>query len=261
MYPHPIIFGMTLYEICIIIGVIATMLVFRFFADKMRIGAKVQNIILFTIIAAIVGGYYSAILFQAFYDYLATGTFVINDNTGATFYGGLIGGIVAFIIVYFTAGALLVKDGEHKKCFPLLFEIGGVVIPLAHGFGRVGCFFAGCCHGRETDEWYGIYFPSLGGKYVPIQLFEALFLLALFATMFVLLLKSRKYVYTMPIYLAAYGIWRFIAEFYRADNRGETIVEGLTPSQLTAIVLFVAAFILYLLLEKLYVRKKQKKAE
>ena len=92
MYPYPILFGMTLYEIFIIIGVIGVMLVFRFLGDRYKFSAKLQNLVLFNTIAAIVGGYLSAVLFQAYYNYLDSGIFVINSTTGATFYGGLIGG-------------------------------------------------------------------------------------------------------------------------------------------------------------------------
>jgi prolipoprotein diacylglyceryltransferase len=36
-----------------------------------------------------------------------------------------------------------------------------------------------------------------------------------------------------------YGVWRFVIENLRADYRGNTFVEWLTPSQLTALVLIV----------------------
>jgi Kef-type K+ transport system membrane component KefB len=85
-----------------------------------------------------------------------------------------------------------------------------------------------------------------------------LVLFAISASLFFLLLKSKRFPHTMSIYLITYGIWRFFAEFFRADNRGQTVVEGLTPSQLTAIVLFFAAILLYILLELLYARKNKK---
>ena len=54
MYPYPILFGMTLYEIFIIIGVIGVMLVFRFLGDRYKFSAKLQNLVLFNTIAAII---------------------------------------------------------------------------------------------------------------------------------------------------------------------------------------------------------------
>ncbi len=258
MYPYPIFFGMTLYEIMIIIGVFGTLLTFRFFADRKGMPAKVQNLVLFTTIVTVIAGYASAVLFQAFYDYLATGTFAINAQTGSTFYGGFIGGFTTFIVVYFLLGGIIIKDKGHLKAFPHLFNVAGVAVPLTHGFGRLGCLFAGCCHGGKTDAWYGIYSPDLGYKFVPIQLFEAIFLFILAGLMFWWFYASKKFPHTMSVYLAAYAVWRFIVEYFRADDRGESFISGLTPSQLTAIILIFASAILYFCLEKFYVKKKNK---
>ena len=47
MYPYPILFGMTLYEIFIIVGVIGVMITFRFFGDRYKFSARLQNLVLF----------------------------------------------------------------------------------------------------------------------------------------------------------------------------------------------------------------------
>ncbi len=256
MYPYKIFLGMTLYEICIIVGVFATLLTFRFFADRTKMPAKVQNLVLFTTIVTVISGYIFAVLFQAFYDYLASGVFVIDSSTGSTFYGGFIGGFSTFIVVYFLIGSLIIKDKAHLKAFPLLFEIAGIAVPLTHGFGRLGCLSAGCCHGGRTDAWYGIYGPDLGYKFVPIQLYEAIFLFALAGALFFLLARAKKFTHAMSIYLIAYAVWRFIIEFFRADDRGETFIKNITPSQLTAIILVFASVFLYFCLEKFYVKRQ-----
>jgi prolipoprotein diacylglyceryltransferase len=43
----------------------------------------------------------------------------------------------------------------------------------------------------------------------------------------------------MPIYMLGYGAWRFLIEYARADDRGETIVSFLSPSQLFALLLML----------------------
>ena len=48
----------------------------------------------------------------------------------------------------------------------------------------------------------------------------------------------------MPIYAFAYGTWRFLIEYVRADDRGETIVSFLSPSQLFALVLILGGAVL-----------------
>ncbi|MFQ9484187.1 MAG: prolipoprotein diacylglyceryl transferase family protein [Lachnospira sp.] len=51
-------------------------------------------------------------------------------------------------------------------------------VALAQGFGRIGCFLAGCCYGRETTAAWGITFPAdsmapSGIKLIPTQLLSA----------------------------------------------------------------------------------------
>ena len=58
------------------------------------------------------------------------------------------------------------------------FDLVMPAVSFAQGFGRFGCFFAGCCYGRETDAWYGITFHNSsfapnGVKLIPTQLISA----------------------------------------------------------------------------------------
>ena len=108
-------------------------------------------------------------------------------------------------------------------------------ITVAHAFGRIGCFFAGCCYGRETDSVLGVHFKYVSGNRLPTQLFEAAFLFLLFAVLTLLVLKW-KCPYTMSVYLVAYGIFRFIIEFFRGDDRGQIFGGALSPSQVGSIV-------------------------
>jgi prolipoprotein diacylglyceryltransferase len=55
-------------------------------------------------------------------------------------------------------------------------------------------------------------------------------------------INSKKY--NFPIYVIAYGVWRFVIEYARADYRGNTFVSFLTPSQLVAVVLMIAGLVL-----------------
>ena len=93
MYPKEILPGIDLYLICMCLAVMAAIIVYRIIADKIKIEAKLQNLCIFTAVGAIIFGYFSAVLFQAFYNIKENGgEFIINSQTGATFYGGLIGG-------------------------------------------------------------------------------------------------------------------------------------------------------------------------
>ena len=248
MYPYKLFrfpdgSGVTLYEILIIIGVIAAIVLFRILADRRKMPAKLQNLILFGGVVSFVVGYLCAVLFQAVYNAIETGSFSLDGQTGSTFYGGLIGGAVCMLLIYFVGGRILYKkSNDYLQWFPTFANIAAACIPLAHGFGRLGCLTAGCCHGRLTDAWYGIPLDigALDGVYVkvvPLQLFEALFLFALAA--FLIVWNCKKRGFCVPIYFIAYGAWRFVIEYFRDDDRGATFVSFLTPSQLTAIILIL----------------------
>lgn len=246
MYPYEIFFGIDLYTLLLCVGIIAALLTFRIFSDRKKMYWKIQNFAILVGVFSIVVGYGSAVLFQAFYNFLADTSkeFVINRGTGATFYGGLIGGALCFLIFYFGIGAILFKkEKQHLKAFFDIANIAAASIAIAHAFGRLGCFMAGCCHGAPTDAWYGVYFDYYKIKAVPIQLFEAIFLFALFGFFVYRIIKNRTC--NLPIYMVSYGIWRFIVEFFRGDDRGATVVSFLTPSQLIAILMIFGAIALF----------------
>lgn len=254
MYPYPILFGvMGIYDIMLVVGIVVCM----FSADRMGImrkfSVKLQKVLIVAFMSAILFGFFGAVFFQAIYRAIETGKFELNANTGMTFYGGLIFGVVAFVGVWFGLGALWCKDGEAKKKFGAIADIAACLVPFAHGLGRLGCLAAGCCHGGLTDKWYGVtqynvtvndvYYES--AKVVPIQLFEAIFLFALSCVLCWLFFKkfgkeNKGRFPLLPIYAIVYGIWRFFIEFARSDERWETIISALTPSQLVAIVMILA---------------------
>ena len=244
MYPYAVVFGLSLYEIFLVTGLVAALFLGDSMGMKRGLSVALQKTLIFATIIAMLGGFFGAVFFQALYNYGATGIFTINSTTGMTFYGGLIVGAGLFLAVWFGLGKVLCKSDEPKKKFGVVADIAACVIPMAHGFGRLGCFFAGCCHGAKTDAWYGVRMHTRNGwqTVVPIQLFEALFLFALSAVLFFIFfrnLKKEKQFPLLPIYCVVYGIWRFFIEYARADERGETIISFLSPSQLIAVVLFI----------------------
>lgn len=259
MYPYELFFGLSLYDLLIVIGFFAALMVFRYWADRRAFPSKLQNLCIACALAALVGGYLSAVFFQSLYNYLDGEPFAITATTGATFYGGLIGGALVFLIAYFEGGHFVLGKGVAAKHFIDLSEIAAPAIALAHGIGRIGCLFAGCCHGKITTAWYGIYNAHIGAKTVPIQLFEALFLIALFAFLTYRLVRKKSG--NLGIYLMVYAVWRFYAEIFRADDRGQTIVKNMTPSQLTAIVLAVVGIALWFGLSYLDDRRRKEESK
>jgi phosphatidylglycerol:prolipoprotein diacylglycerol transferase len=122
-------------------------------------------------------------------------------------------------------------------CVVATRALGLALLPLADSFGpglclfavagRVGCFMAGCCHGRPTGLPWGVVFPpgspaaARFGEGVPVhptQLYEAGLLLVL---LLVLLKLDRLPSWpgrTFFLLLLAYTSTRFVLEFTRGDH-------------------------------------------
>ena len=250
MFPNDILPGIDMYLIMLCFAAISAIFTFRVLADKLNIGAKLQNFCMINAVISIIIGYYSAVFFQALYNIEELGAFVINNETGATFYGGLIGGAGCFLAIYFGIGARLFKGTrENVKLFWSITDIAAACISIAHCFGRIGCLMAGCCHGAKTDAWYGIYMKSIGCKVVPIQLYEAIFLALVFA--FCAYRVAHKKTHGLALYMELYGVWRFFIEYARDDYRGQTFIKAFTPSQLTAILMVIGAVVLFIVQRKL----------
>ena len=264
MFPYVTFLSIDLYTWMIILGVVVAVVVFRILTDVMALNAKVYNFSLIVCVCCVVVGYASAVVFQSFYHWMSTGEWLWN--VGATFYGGLIGAIVAFAVGYFVVGHFAFPNKLHLAESDKVVACAFPCIVIAHSFGRIGCLFAGCCYGKPTDGWLGINMLVDGTwqRRLPTQLFEAIFLLLLFAVLVYLLVKKRS-LYTPSVYLICYGVWRFAIEYIRDDDeRGSSGISWLTPSQLTAIIMVVVGVglvFLYKYLLKGWIDNVAKKVE
>ena len=162
----------------------------------------------------------------------------VLGSEGFVVYGGIIAGVLAAIIYC----------KRKKLVFLEYFDLCSASIALAQGFGRIGCFLAGCCYGRETTSSLGVIFPEgglapAGVKVLPTQLFSSA---GDFGIMFVLLwhYHHRKRVGdTGFLYMLLYGIGRFGIEFLRNDNRGEVGI--FSTSQFISLFIIAAAILLF----------------
>lgn len=258
MLPDILFLGLSLYDVLIAVGIFLCILIFSKLADKKKLSGKLQNTVLIFAIVTIIGGFGIATLTQSFYDYLANKSAGFN-LTGSTFYGGFVGAVIIFLILYLGVGHIIFKDNYHLKHIFDIMNTAVCSVTLAHGFGRLGCLMAGCCHGKATDSFLGITMldadTNTWGKFIPVQLYEAIFLFLLCAFLIFRLLKHKNY--NFSVYLIGYGVWRFIAEYFRGDNRGSTIVSFLSPSQLTAIILVVIG-VAVIFIERHFIGKMQK---
>ncbi len=164
---------------------------------------------------------------------------------GLVFYGGLLGSIaVSFYYIR-----------KHGYRF---FQIADVFMPavaLGHAIGRLGCFAAGCCYGREAGDFpLAVVFPlnhfslaPAGIPLLPSQLFESATALVIFGIL-IFIRRHKKFEGQIFIsYLILYGIARSLLELTRGDSIRGYIVPGiLTTSQGISGLLILAAITVYL---------------
>lgn len=167
----------------------------------------------------------------------------VLGSEGFVVYGGIAAGVAAGIVY------CKIK----KYSFWEYFDLAAPSIAVAQGFGRIGCFLAGCCYGRETDCFLGVTFPEealapAGIKLLPTQLISSA---GDFLIMGILLIYHKKAKHTGDVaamYMLLYSIGRFMIEFLRNDERGALGV--LSTSQAISIVIFVLALIFFRLNKK-----------
>ncbi|MFO0636127.1 MAG: prolipoprotein diacylglyceryl transferase family protein [Nannocystaceae bacterium] len=150
---------------------------------------------------------------------------LVADGTGFVFFGSLLA----------IVGSWLWLARRYDVAFWSLCDLAATWMALGHGFGRLGCFFAGCCWGAPTTAAIGMRFPSDsmvalhhgapmdGDATVPlhaVQLYEAMGLFAIAA--WLILTRLRRGVepaYRQASrYALAYGVLRFATEMLRGDD-------------------------------------------
>jgi phosphatidylglycerol:prolipoprotein diacylglycerol transferase len=165
--------------------------------------------------------------------------------SGSVFYGGLIGSI--------GITHLFRKKFIH---YDQIIEIITPSIPLFHFFGRIGCFFNGCCFGVKSS--IGFMFRSSpidianNVTRLPVQLIESFFNLMLFILLHNIRNKKSFKNRLFQFYLILYSTGRFVLEFYRGDiYRG--IYFYLSTSQIISIIILVI-IISSIIVKNIYIR-------
>ncbi len=160
---------------------------------------------------------------------------------GFVFYGALIGGLLG-VGVY---------AAKKKLPFFAFVDLFAPSLSLAHAFGRIGCFCAGCCYGVECDCAISVTFPEgaiapAGVPRLPTQLMESAFLFLLTLVLVLILRRKKAFGTVTSWYLILYGVWRFGIEFIRGDERG--MIGVLSTSQFISIFAVLAGAALLILL-------------
>lgn len=208
------------------------------------------DLIFYSAVAGILG---AKLVFAATYwkelgpDFASRAAFVFRSfQYGFVFYGGLAAGAAAFW--YYCR--------RRKLDFLSAADHFAPALPLAHGFGRLGCFLAGCCYGSPAGAALGVTFSDprcevprllLGVPLHPTQLYEAAGNFLIFIGLHLLGRRKRgpERGLVFAAYLASYSALRFSVEFLRGDDRGGSWL-GLSPAQLLSAVFAVSAVFIFI---------------
>ncbi len=248
------------YGLMMAIGVAAGLLFIYVQAKKAGLDApRLLDASFYTIIVSLLGA--KLILFLGNISYYVSSPKELFNlaRSGGVFQGGLAFGVI-FAFLYF-----------WKKKIPTwpAADIVGAALALGHGFGRIGCFSAGCCYGSACSAslpwavtFKSAYAHSLTGiplntPLYPVQLFEAALNFLNFAILFIILKKKKFDGQVFSFYIINYSIIRFITEYFRGDHpdkayfvQGSTALSSISYPQVFCIVGLIAGIFLALVLRR-----------
>lgn len=193
------------------------------------------------IIASIIGG--KAFLYFEDPSYYNQNFSALFGNSGFVFYGTL---IFALTYVWFFIR-------KFKLAVWPFLDIIAITTLIVHFFGRIGCFFAGCCHGIPYDGIFSVIFTDdqcvaepLNTPLHPTQLYSAFMLFAILVILLVVKRFQRFEGQLFLLYLMLYAAGRSVIEEYRGDEERGFVFDGFfSNSQLIALILFLIAFYFY----------------
>jgi phosphatidylglycerol:prolipoprotein diacylglycerol transferase len=169
---------------------------------------------------------------------------------GIVYYGSVVGGTIGFFV------------HQWRHPFPVRPYADVLAPSIAVGtfFGRLGCFFNGCCFGDPCRLPWGVSFPahspawdhqvrsgmiapeSLGSLPVhPTQLYSALDGAVLFLLLTAYYPLRRRDGEVMGLLMVTYPITRFVIEYLRNDEGA--FFAGLTISQNISLLLLLGGVV------------------
>lgn len=210
---------------------------------------KTADLVLLLILAAVIGGKFF-FFFEDPIKYIQNPQLLVKGfENGFVFFGSLLF-CIPTMLVYFKKNRLPIWG---------MLDIMAITTCIVHMFGRVGCFFAGCCYGLPTNVPWGITFTHphsharpLDTLLHPSQLYSV-FSLAIITSVLWYLKKRKQFEGQLfLIYLMLYSAFRIVLEIFRGDyQRGYIFNDTITHSQFIGLlIIFFTAFIYYFRIKK-----------
>jgi phosphatidylglycerol---prolipoprotein diacylglyceryl transferase len=205
-----------------------------------------NTLFILLVLAGVVGGK----LFLIFEDpslYLANPR-RLASGSGFVFYGSFLLAVPTMLWFF------------RKNKIPTLpmLDVMAAVTCIVHGFGRIGCFMAGCCYGIPTTGISGVIFTNpacqaepLNTPLHPTQLYEAGFIFFILAMLLIFNDRKQFAGQFFLIYLMAYAAGRGVLELFRGDLERGFVINGiLSNSQLISLIIAGIALYFYVKLRR-----------
>jgi phosphatidylglycerol---prolipoprotein diacylglyceryl transferase len=222
MFPKLVEFGsfyIPTYEVLVALGFLAGLTVTMRLTRRLGLPAdKIANLAIYCAIAGIAGAKLFMFLFDLG-DYIRDPGQIFTLQTlqaAGVFHGGFIVALL-FAVWYM-----------RKHSLPVLntMDVFAPGIVLGQAIGRIGCFAAGCCWGKECSLPWGVRFRSdfaapvpLGKTLHPAQLYESAADLLIFAILYRQAGRRHPAGQIMGFYLILYSTARFVIEFFRVHEQ------------------------------------------
>lgn len=238
-YPSPHI-NIPLYLVVMSLACTVSIIYFYKRAIKLNIPPKISTEISLVVMAgAFLGARLFHVIFEYPHHYIQSPIEILKIyNGGFVFYGGFFGGIAAS---YFYVKKLRQNYFNWLDCAAPVLSVGYII-------GRIGCFFAGCCFGKECDLPWAIRFPPgveapANIALHPTQIYSVLIELFILGTLLFIEKRNSKERSLKTgslffIWIILHGLGRLIVEQFRGDFRGESLL-GLSISSFISIGLIV----------------------
>ena len=203
--------------------------------------ADIEDLILYSIVGVIVGGRLGYCLFYKPMYYLQNPLEIVQLwDGGMSFHGGAIG--VMLGMAWFA--------WRKKRPYLQVTDFLVPAVPIGLAAGRFGNFINGELWGRQAPESlpWAMIFPT-GGDIArhPSQLYQMLlegFLL--FVLLWIYASKGRYRGQVSAAFVVGYGLFRFIAEFYREpDSHLGLLGMGLSMGQWLSVPMILGGLILW----------------
>ncbi|MEP2670063.1 MAG: prolipoprotein diacylglyceryl transferase [Cyclobacteriaceae bacterium] len=250
---HPILFEIgpiTIYSYGFFIALGAILgLIYMARQGKKRFGTtydQSNSLFIYIVVAAYIGG-------KVFFFFEKPAYY--TQHIGQLFSGN---GFVFFGSLLFAIPVMLWFFKRNKIPVLPMLDVMAIVTCIVHGFGRIGCFMSGCCHGKPTDSFLSVIFTNpicqaepLNTPLHPTQLYESAFIFSLMGLLVWISNRKQFDGQLFLIYLILYSIGRSFLEILRGDEeRGFIIQDVLSHSQFISIMVIAVAIYFYVKLKR-----------